>query len=289
MDAKFNYAEAFARNLGWVTAAEQQQLRQKRIAIAGMGAVGSAHLITLVRLGIEKFHIADMDTYGLVNFNRQIGANMATIDQPKVEVMAAMARSINPNVELKIFPAGVSKENLSEFLAGVDLYVDGLDFFAFSARQATFAACAAKGIPATTVAPLGMGAALFNFLPGGMTFEEYFLWGDNTDEEKALRFLVGLAPAGLHGAYLVDPSSINFAERRGPSTMMACQLCAGVAGSEALKILLGRGNVIAAPRGVHFDAYRNKLVHTWRPGGNNNLLQRIALSITRKRFMKPSA
>ncbi|WP_295753754.1 ThiF family adenylyltransferase [Undibacterium sp.] len=289
MDAKFNYAEAFARNLGWVTAAEQQQLRQKRIAIAGMGAVGSAHLITLVRLGIEKFHIADMDTYGLVNFNRQIGANMATIDQPKVEVMAAMARSINPNVELKIFPAGVSQENLSEFLAGVDLYVDGLDFFAFSARQATFAACAAKGIPATTVAPLGMGAALFNFLPGGMTFEEYFLWGDNTDEEKALRFLVGLAPAGLHGAYLVDPSSINFAERRGPSTMMACQLCAGVAGSEALKILLGRGKVIAAPRGVHFDAYRNKLVHTWRPGGNNNLLQRIALSITRKRFMKPSA
>jgi hypothetical protein len=104
-----------------------------------------------------------------------------------------------------------------------------------------------------------------------------------------LRFLVGLAPAGLHGAYLVDPASINFAERRGPSTMMACQLCAGVAGSEALKILLGRGNVIAAPRGVHFDAYRNKLVHTWRPGGNNNLLQRIALSITRKRFMKPSA
>jgi molybdopterin/thiamine biosynthesis adenylyltransferase len=289
MDAKFNYAEAFARNLGWVTAAEQQQLRQKCIAIAGMGAVGSAHLITLVRLGIEKFHIADMDTYGLVNFNRQIGANMATIDQPKVEVMAAMARSINPNVELKIFPAGVSQENLSDFLAGVDLYVDGLDFFAFSARQATFAACAAKGIPATTVAPLGMGAALFNFLPGGMTFEEYFLWGDNTDEEKALRFLVGLAPAGLHGAYLVDPASINFAERRGPSTMMACQLCAGVAGSEALKILLGRGKVIAAPRGVHFDAYRNKLVHTWRPGGNNNLLQRIALSVTRKRFMKPSA
>ncbi|MFZ6751505.1 ThiF family adenylyltransferase [Undibacterium sp. Ren11W] len=289
MDANFNYDEAFARNLGWVTSAEQQQLRQKRIAIAGMGAVGSAHLITLVRLGIEKFHIADMDTYGLVNFNRQIGANMATIDKPKVEVMAAMARSINPNVELKIFPAGVSKENLSEFLAGVDLYVDGLDFFAFSARQDTFAACASKRIPAITVAPLGMGAALFNFLPGGMTFEEYFLWGDNTDEEKALRFLVGLAPAGLHGAYLVDPGSINFAERRGPSTMMACQLCAGVAGSEALKILLGRGTVIAAPRGVHFDAYRNKLVHTWRPGGNNNLLQRLALSITRKRFMKPQA
>jgi molybdopterin/thiamine biosynthesis adenylyltransferase len=284
MSVTFNYEQAFARNLGWVTAAEQQQLRAKTVAIAGMGAVGSAHLMSLVRLGIGAFHIADMDSYGLVNFNRQIGASMLTIDQPKVDVMAAMARAVNPELKLKIFPAGVTSENLEEFFAGVDLYVDGLDFFAFSARQATFAACARLSIPATTVAPLGMGAGLLNFLPGGMTFEEYFRWDGLPEEEQALRFLLGLAPAGLHGRYLVEPSSVNFAERRGPSTMMACQLCAGVAATEALKILLGRGKVVAAPRGVHFDAYRNKLVHTWRPGGNNNPLQRLALSIARKRF-----
>jgi hypothetical protein len=40
-----------------------------------------------------------------------------------------------------------------------------------------------------------------------------------------------------------------------------------VAATDALKILLGRGDVVAAPRGVQFDAYRNKLVHTWRPWG----------------------
>jgi len=52
----------------------------------------------------------------------------------------------------------------------------------------------------------------------------------------------------------------------------------------ALKILLGRGKVLFAPWGLHFDAYRNKLVRTWRPGGNRNPLQRLALHIARKQL-----
>jgi hypothetical protein len=124
-----------------------------------------------------------------------------------------------------------------------------------------------------------------------MSFEEYFLWGTLPDDEKALRFLVGLAPAGLHRPYLVDPSAVNIAEQRGPSTIMACQLCAGIAATETLKILLKRGRVLAAPHGFHFDAYRNKLVHTWRPGGNNHVLQRLILMIARRQFarMRPEA
>ncbi len=74
---------------------------------------------------------------------------------------------------------------------------------------------------------------------------------------------------------------MNLTERRGPSTIMACQLCAGVAATEAAKILLGRGEVIAAPRGYQFDAYRNRFVRTWRPGGNRNPLQRLGLMIAR--------
>ena len=45
--ATFDYQRAFSRNLGWVTAAEQETLRHKRVAIAGMGGVGGAHLRTL--------------------------------------------------------------------------------------------------------------------------------------------------------------------------------------------------------------------------------------------------
>ena len=279
----FSYRDAYARNIGWVTQAEQEQLRHKRIAIAGMGGVGGVHLLTLVRLGIGAFHIADFDRFDIANFNRQVGATMSTLGQPKVDVLAAMAQDINPELALTRFPDGVNDTNLAAFFDGVDLYVDGLDFFAFGARQATFAICARLGIPAITAAPLGMGTALLNFMPGKMTFEEYFGWGDLPDADKALRFLVGLAPAGLHGPYLVDPSAINLEEQRGPSTIMGCQLCAGAAATEALKILLGRGTVLAAPHGVHFDAFRNKLVRTWRPGGNKHPLQRLAMMIVKRR------
>jgi hypothetical protein len=86
----------------------------------------------------------------------------------------------------------------------------------------------------------------------------------------------------LHRHYLADRSRVNLAERRGPSTVMACSLCAGVAGTEALKILLKRGRVLAAPHGMQFDAYRNKLSRTWRPGGNLNPLNRLALGIAKR-------
>jgi len=275
----FSYNQAFSRNIGWVRPEEQTRLRVKRVAIAGMGGVGGVHLLTLARLGIGAFHIADFDVFNIVNFNRQVGAMVSTIGKSKADVLSAMARDINPELDIKIFPQGVGDANLSEFLEGVDLYVDGLDFFAFAAREATFAACERFGVPAITAAPLGMGTALLNFLPAHMSFEQYFGWEGRSEDEKAVRFLVGLAPAGLHRRALVDPSTVNLVERRGPSSIMGCQLCAGVAATEALKILLDRGKVLAAPHGFQFDAYRNKLVRTWRPGGNNHPLQKIALKI----------
>ncbi len=284
MSRPFSYDEAFSRNIGWVTRGEQSALRGKRVAIAGMGGVGGVHLLTLVRLGIGAFHIADFDTFDIANFNRQVGAAMSTVDQPKAEVLAAMARDINPEVDITIFPEGLTPENETVFFEDVDLYVDGLDFFAFDARQSAFAICARKRIPAITAAPLGLGAAFLNFLPGKITFEEYFQWGDLPEDEKALRFLLGLAPRGLHFGYLADPTTVSLPERRGPSSIIGCQLCAGVAAGEALKILLGRGKVLAAPHGLHFDAYRNKFVHTWRPGGNRHFLQRLALKIARRRL-----
>jgi hypothetical protein len=129
-----------------------------------------------------------------------------------------------------------------------------------------------------------MGAAVLTFMPGKATFEDFFQWGDLPDEEKALRFLTGLAPAALHRTYLVDPSRVNMAEKRGPSTIIGCEICAGVAAAEALKILLGRGTVRAAPHGFHFDAYRNRFVRTWRPGGSRNPLQWLLRSLARRKF-----
>ena len=282
--SRFAYDEAFSRNIGWVTAAEQRVLRGKRVAIAGLGGVGGAHLLTLARLGVGAFRIADFDAFDLVNFNRQSGALLSTLGRPKTDVLAEMAKDINPELELQVFGEGVSEANLDRFLAGADLYVDGLDFFAFAARRATFAACARMGVPAVTAAPLGMGASLLTFLPGRMSFEDYFRLDGLSEQEQAIRFLIGLSPAMLQRAYLADPAAVDLAARRGPSTVVACQLCAGMAAAEALKILLGRGKVYAAPAALQFDAFRGKLRRTWRPWGNRGPLQRIILAIARRQL-----
>jgi molybdopterin/thiamine biosynthesis adenylyltransferase len=284
MIPRFDYAGAFARNLGWVTEAEQESLKLKRVAIAGLGGVGGFHLLTLVRLGVGKFSIADLDCFEIANFNRQAGATMSTLGRAKVDVLAEMARDINPDCELQIFPSGIRADNVEHFFNNADLYVDGLDAFAFEARELVFAHCASRGMPAITVAPLGMSAALLNFLPGRMTFEEYFQLAGRSDLEKAIRFLVGLAPSLLHRRYLVDATRVNLRERRGPSTIIACQLCAGVAAAEALKILLRRGKVWAAPHGVQFDGYRNRVAHTWRPGGNGHPLNRLAIALAKRQL-----
>ncbi len=277
----FSYDEAFSRNLGWVTAEEQAALRRKRVAIAGLGGTGGVHLLTLARLGIGAFNIADFDTFGLANFNRQAGAMVSTLGRPKIDVLDEMARDINPQLAIQTFPNGVTEDNVDRFLEGVDIYVDALDYFAFDARDLVYRKLAEKRIPAVIAAPLGMGTAIVNFLPGGMTFEEYFQLRGLPPKEKALHFLIGLSPALLQRTYLVDPDRVKFGERAGPSTGMACQMCAGAAGVEVLKILLGRGRVLSAPHGFQFDAYRNKFVRTWRPGGMSNPLMRLMLVLAK--------
>lgn len=277
----FDYDQAFSRNIGWVTLAEQARLRAARIAIAGLGGVGGAHLFTLTRLGIGNFNIADFDDFDVHNLNRQAGAFVSCFGQPKIGTVARMARDINPELDLRLFPQGVKPDNVDEFLRDVDLYVDGLDFFALSARRMVFAKCREKGIPALTAAPLGMGTAFLYFSPDGMSFEDYFKVEGHEPQEQYARFIAGLSPAMVQRDYLVAPEAVNFQEKRGPSTIMACDLCAGVMGTSVLKVLLGRGTIRAAPWGIHFDAYHQRLKLTWRPFGNSNPLQQLLLKFIR--------
>lgn len=280
----FNYEAAFSRNIGWVTEEEQARLRQACVAIGGMGGVGGGHLLTLARLGIGRFKIAEFDEFEIVNFNRQVGATVSTIGRKKIDVLKEMVLDINPEIEIELFPAGVQVDNIAAFLDGVDLYVDGLDFFAFSARRLTFSSCEAMEIPVVTAAPLGLGAATLIFAPGGMTFEDYFGFEDCDEMEMAIRFLVGLSPAMLQRGYVADMSRVDLRERKGPSSIASCQLCAGVAAIESMKILLRRGGVKLAPWGMQFDAYRMRFKQTWRPFGHKNPLQKLMRFLVRKQL-----
>src|SRR5262245_41961302 len=172
--ASWSYETAFVRNLGLINPTEQQKLRQCRVAIVGMGGVGGIHLVTLARLGIGRFTIADPDIFEVANFNRQYGANVETVGRLKTEVMAEIARAINPEVEIRSFTDPIGTHNAAAFLQDADLFVDGIDFFAIDVRRLLFRQAASQGIYAITAGPIGFSTAWLVFKPVGMSFDRYF-------------------------------------------------------------------------------------------------------------------
>jgi molybdopterin/thiamine biosynthesis adenylyltransferase len=279
--AAFSYPGAFARNLGLVNPEEQERLRSSRVAIAGMGGVGGIHLITLARLGIGAFHIADPDDFELVNFNRQYGATLRSLGRGKAEVMAEEARAINPELQLRAFSEAITPENVGEFLDGVDVFVDGIDFFDIAARRLVFREARRRGIWAITAGPIGFSAAWLLFSPTGMSFDEYFDFEDGMDRaDQLVAFLVGLTPRATQRAYL-DLTQVDPKAGRGPSAGLACHLCSGVVAAEILKILLGRSPIRPAPWYFQFDAYRQRLCKGRLLGGNRHPWQRVKRKLLR--------
>lgn len=271
----FDYHEAFSRNSGLVSEAEQGRLRQTRVAIAGLGGVGGAHLTALARLGIGRFTLSDYDRFELVNMNRQVGATLEALGKEKVEVMCGMVRSINPSADLRVFRAGVDPGNIDAFLQGSLVAVDGIDFFNIAARRLLFRKAREHGMYAITAAPVGFGATLHVFGPTGMSFDEYFDLRDTMSlEEQLVHFGLGLAPRLAHIGYF-PPSALDLTGRHAPSLGSACLLTSVLVATEVANLVLRRRSVREAPRFAQFDP----LVPTYKTGrlwwGNRNPVQRV--------------
>jgi len=280
----FSCAEAFDRNRGLISLSEQEQLASSLVVIAGCGGVGGLHAHTCARLGVGRFRLADADSFSIANINRQIGATVHTVGKNKAQVTAEMIGSINPGAQVEVIETNISTENVAAFVKGADLVIDGVDFFAISARRQLFAAAWTAEIPALTAAPLGFSATLHVFAKGGMNFDQYFDIDANQNTfDQIVRFFVGLAPSGLHLPYM-DLSSVDIKAGRGPSSVVGSQMAASIAGAEALKILLKRGPLLLAPNYLQFDCYRQLLRKRKLHGGNRNWVQRLKRKIITKKL-----
>lgn len=283
----WSYSTAFSRNLGLISREQQDVLRQTRVAIAGLGGVGGIHLVTLARLGIGRFTIADPDAFEVANFNRQQGASLETVGRGKAEVMAEQARAINPEVELTVLPERVTAQNIDRFLDGADVLVDGIDFFAIAARRLAFAEARRRGIWAITAGPIGFSTAWLAFDPRGMTFDRYFDLSDDMPRlEQLVSFLVGLTPKATQLAYRLDLAhrDVDIRSNKGPSVGLACQLAAGVVATEIVKMVLAPGRVRPAPCFAQFDPFVGRLARGCLRGGNRHPWQRFKRKILRHRL-----
>lgn len=284
------HAEAFSRNTGLLTLAEQEKLRSIKIAIPGMGGVGGVHLATLLRTGISQYHISDLDEFELANMNRQYGSKIKNLDQSKVDSMVEEAAEINPFASITTFSEGVNEDNINDFLAGVDIVIDSMDAFNIKIRRLINNKALANGIPVIIAGPIGFSAAVIIFLPdSGSGFDEYFDIRDDMDEEEQLlKFFVGLTPKFIHRKYsIIDENSLK--SRSGPSLGLACQQCSAVAATEVIRIILDKKGIKAAPHYFQYDLLTRKFAQGYIPFGNKNPLQKLKLKISLNRLanLKP--
>ncbi|MEJ2200100.1 MAG: ThiF family adenylyltransferase [Desulfuromonadaceae bacterium] len=237
----------FSRNIGLLSIEQQRRLLASRVAVVGAGGVGGLHILTLARLGVGAFHIADPDVFEAANVSRQYGASQTSLGRNKAEVLAEMVRDINPQAEIVTFPAGVDDHNADSFLDNCQVLVDGIDFFAFNIRRMLFDRARQLGIHAVTCAPLGFGSTLQVFAPGGMDFDSYF---GTSDQQSLLRnlasFAAGLAPNPYHIAYM-DLDKVDIKQQKGPAVAPACTLAASLLTTAIVKILTGSQKVFAVP------------------------------------------
>ena len=122
----FTYEEMTTRNRGFVTAQEQERLRNSRIFIPGVGGMGGAAFMALVRAGVGRFIIADIDKFEISNLNRQLFARADTIDRPKAESACRLALEINPELEIEVLDREWT-DRLDHILPRVDVAINGTD------------------------------------------------------------------------------------------------------------------------------------------------------------------
>lgn len=135
-------------------AAGLARLRAARVAVAGLGGVGSWAVETLVRSGVGYLRLIDLDHVAESNMNRQIHALEHTLGQAKVTAMAERIRAIDPRTEVVCIDDFVTAENVGEVLdSSLDFVIDAVDDM--KAKAAMLAWARREGVPIITVGAAG--------------------------------------------------------------------------------------------------------------------------------------
>lgn len=135
-------------------ASAMETLKNSRVAVFGLGGVGSWCAEALCRSGVGSLTLIDQDIVGESNINRQLCATGSTVGRSKAEVMAERLRDISPTAELFPLTARYEAETRETFFAGgYDYIADCIDLV--SCKLDLIETALARGIP--IISALGAG------------------------------------------------------------------------------------------------------------------------------------
>lgn len=131
-------------------------LKKSNVLVVGVGGVGAYAAEMIVRAGVGSMTIADADTVGESNINRQLVALHSTIGQYKTDILSARLKDINPEIKLTVVADYIKDELTDQLLdsAKFDYIVDAID--TLSPKVALIQGALNRSIP--LVSSMGAGA-----------------------------------------------------------------------------------------------------------------------------------
>ncbi len=213
-----------ARNRNLITPKEQRNYRACVVGIAGL-SVGSSALSALVMCGGPKtIKLADPDTIDITNLNR-IRAKLFDVGKHKVDIAAREVWELDPFVNLRMYPEGLTEDTIQEFMAGkpkLNIFIDEMDNVALKIKARLL--CRDLRIPVLMATDNGDGIILdverFDLEPRrpifhGRVAEEYS--GSSLSAREAIRTAITI----------IDPA--YFTERQQDSILHIGTTLSGVA------------------------------------------------------------
>lgn len=157
------------------TEAGFKTLENQTVAFSGLGGVGGGAFLALVRCGVTKFRLAENGEFDPPDMNRQAAAFGDTMGRQKLDVYVERAQSINPKVELALYPDGITPENIEQFLDGADFHIGVIDVEKGAEVKAMTPELLKRfNIPMFTCGAIGFGALLVAHEPDGMMPDEFW-------------------------------------------------------------------------------------------------------------------
>jgi len=137
---------AFSRTELLIGKSALDKLKNSKVAVFGIGGVGSFAVESLVRAGVGNLVLVDDDCICLTNINRQLHATRKTIGKPKVEVMRDRILEINPDANVEIYQKFYMPGSADELVKSEYSYIiDAID--TVTAKIDLVVSAKSKGIP----------------------------------------------------------------------------------------------------------------------------------------------
>jgi molybdopterin/thiamine biosynthesis adenylyltransferase len=256
MDKRDKYYYGFLkRSVPILTEDGIRKLRNSTIAIAGLGGVGGAIVVTLARLGVGNFVLADPGRFDKPDINRQWAAFKSTLGKNKTVVYEKVLKDINPVIDIEKFSKGVPFDSLSSFLDNVDIVIDSLDYFVnYELRKEFYRQARKKGIFVLTSSIVGFGATFIGFSPSGMRHEDFMEFWNRHMPSHFKEYFV---------PECIDVIKDGMGTHEIPSLSLSCALAGSLLATESLIILLqdvlpAKREPIIAPKFAIVDLFRQE-------------------------------